>query len=141
MSDTEGPVKWAVGAVKALSLGNLLTLAILAVIAIPGYFSWKFMTDEAFRHEFMSTTRVVAADVPCQVVQGNLGGADRITVLSAYELKDDIEHMIALRTTKLVPTADYAKLCEMARKEVNQIKYAIEVEWEKDNTTGAKGPH
>ena len=41
--------------VRSLNLTNVLIVALLVIVAVPSYFAYRFMTDAAFRGEFMSS--------------------------------------------------------------------------------------
>ena len=71
---------------RGLTLQNILTLGLLAAVLAPSWFAWRFMQDEKFRHEFMSTYRTVEADVPCQVVLASVvGQVDRFNIAVSYQ--------------------------------------------------------
>jgi len=113
--------------VRGLTVQNMLTLAILVLIAIPSYFAYVFMTDPSFRHEFMSTAHVIDMEVPCLVISGNVVGlGDKWTVAVGYESRGQMEHMIAIRSPGTSPNITEARTaCEIAHTEANMLKGAL----------------
>jgi hypothetical protein len=47
-------LKW-LGAVKDLSLGNVLVIALLAIIAVPVYIIYRALDNDALMDRFLST--------------------------------------------------------------------------------------
>jgi hypothetical protein len=113
--------------VRGLTIQNVLTVGILVLIAIPSYFAYIFLTDPAFRHEFMSTAHVVDMEVPCLVIAGNVVGlGDKWTVAVGYENRGQMEHMVAIRSPGSSPsTLEARTACEIAHTESNILKSAI----------------
>ena len=50
-------VERLVGIARGLNLTAILMIALLLMMAVPTYFAWRFLTDEAFRREFMQGGR------------------------------------------------------------------------------------
>lgn len=123
-----GVADWALRALRSLTLQNLIMLGILVAIAVPSYFAWKFLTDAPFRHEFMSTATLVDADVPCEVVRGNLGGqvGDRHTMLLVYKTANRLDYLIALRSATLLTPSEIQTACRLAHDQADLILNAIE---------------
>jgi len=112
---------------QSLTLQNVLVMCILVVLAIPSYFAWLFMTDAAFRHEFMSSARVIEADVPCLVVNGHVTGlaTDLNSVSVGYETRAQMEHLIAIRMPGTMSNVEIKTACEIAHADANMIRAAI----------------
>ena len=71
-------MKW-LGAVKGLSLGNVLVIALLAVIAVPVYVIYRAIDNDALMDRFLSTYEEVSSqNVGCTLrhVQAR-GGPDQ----------------------------------------------------------------
>lgn len=112
--------------VRSLTINNVLIFGILVAISIPAYFAWLFLTDDQFRHEFMSTTRVVLADVPCAVYEGNIAGqGERISVVSAYGWEGRVEHLIAFRAAPPVDPSQIKTLCEDLHADIRLLRAAV----------------
>ena len=119
-----GMAQWAVNVVRALSLQNLLTLALLVVIGVPTYFAYLFLTDVRFRHDFMTETRIVDADVPCLVIAGNVssGGGERFASGNSYDIRDRVEYLIVLRTPSALTDQQLRDLCDKAHVETDIMR-------------------
>lgn len=134
---------WAVDVLRSLSFNNVLTMGILAVVAVPSYFAWKFMTDTAFRHEFMTTARIVEdAGVPCQVVMGNLAGehgGDRISIFVEYGRHGLFTYLVSLRSIGMIAQNDIIEGCNAAKEQAELMKWAVDEKAQLDReTTRAK---
>jgi len=125
-----------VGVLRSLSIQNVLTMGVLAVVAVPSYFAWRFMTDTSFRHEFMSTARVrVDAGVPCQVIVGNLAGehgGDRYSIFVEYRRIGQFEYLISLRSGGVLSDAEISAACNEAHAQVALIQNAADEKAELD---------
>jgi hypothetical protein len=77
-------LKW-LGAVQGLTLGNVLVLALLAVIAVPVYVIYRALGDEKIMDRLMSTYEVIDSRQGCAVrhVQER-GGPDLWGVSSGF---------------------------------------------------------
>lgn len=112
--------------VRGLTIQNVLTLGILCIIAVPAYFAYLFMSDDEFRREFMASSKVVDAQVPCLVIQGNVGGGgDRVVVTTAYALVGRLEHHIATRSPGLMTDTEIKDACDVVHEEARLIKIAL----------------
>jgi hypothetical protein len=102
----------------SLSIQNVLIIALLIMIAAPSFFAWRFMTDEMFRHEFMSTTRIVDMNVPCLVVIGNISGqGSRMAVASSFLNAGHLEHLVSIRSLAVMGEDEVRPVCAMAQDE------------------------
>jgi hypothetical protein len=124
--DRLGVAQWAVDIVRGLTIQNILTMGLLLVVAVPAYFSWRFLHDTDFRHEFMSTSRFLEMNVPCLVIQGNIAGqGERISVAVAFELRGRMEHMVVIRAPGMLSDQEIQTACALAHDDANLIKAAI----------------
>jgi hypothetical protein len=138
-----------VNVLRSLSLNNVLTMGVLAVVAVPSYFAWKFMTDTQFRHEFMSTARVVQdAGVPCQVILGNLAGehgGDRYSIFVEYRRLGPYVYLVSIRSGGLLSQSEIVEACNIARAQADLITWAQdqkdEIRREMDRGKPAQGAH
>jgi hypothetical protein len=72
-----GKLERAAGVVKGLTLGNVLVIALLVVIAVPVYIVWKAVGDDKLMDRLMSTYEEIDQDSGCALrhVQAR-GGPD-----------------------------------------------------------------
>lgn len=119
------PIEWAAKIVRELTLQNVLILTILMLVGIPSYFAYRFMADSAFRHEFMQTSAIINAQVPCLVIRGNLSGQDRYSIGSSYKIEDRMEFLISIRSPGVLGDKEVADLCDKARGEAQFMLRAI----------------
>lgn len=105
---------WAVGVLRSLTLQNILILALLALVAIPSYAAYKFLTDASFRSEFVDHVRLVDADVPCLVYEGQLAGQqERTYVFVGYAFDGRLERVIGVRTSQgILTVAQLGPVCD-----------------------------
>lgn len=81
-----GLVEGAANVVKGLTLQNVLIIALLVVIALPAYVTWKALGDDALMDRFMSTYEEVSSqNVGCAVrhVQAR-GGPDQWGISTGF---------------------------------------------------------
>jgi hypothetical protein len=81
-----GMVEGAANIVKGLSLNNVLTIALLAVIAVPVYVIYRALDDDKLMDRFMSTYEEVSnQNVPCAMrhVQAR-GGPDEWGISTGF---------------------------------------------------------
>ena len=106
------------------------------MVAVPSYFAWKFMTDTTFRHEFMTTARVVTdAGVPCQVILGNLAGehgGDRYSIFVEYDRHDPFTYLVSLRSTGMLNQSEIVEGCTLARAQAELVEGANDQKAEVD---------
>jgi hypothetical protein len=121
-SGRAGIAEWAVSALRSLTIQNILTLALLAAVGVPAYFAWRFMSDPAFRHEFMNTAVIVDAQVPCVVVVGNLNGrGDRYMIGNSYKIDDRFEYLVFIRSPGVLGDREIGEVCRKAHAETDMI--------------------
>lgn len=124
--DRTGMANWAVDILRSLTIQNVLTLGMLAVIAVPSYFAWRFMTDGDFRHEFMSTSKIVDMGVPCLVVIGSQQGqSERYTVAVSYAVVNRLEYLVAARSPGLLSNAEVQKVCGLVHDDGDLMEAAV----------------
>ena len=63
-------VERLVGIARGLNLTAILMIALLLMMAVPTYFAWRFLTDEAFRREFMQGGRAPHRSCPLHRARG-----------------------------------------------------------------------
>ena len=94
-----GLVERTTKVLRSLTLQNVLVMGILVCIAAPSWFAYKFMSDPAFRHEFMNTARTIDMKVPCQAMLGDVSGqGDRFLVYVTYGVRARMEHVVGIRS-------------------------------------------
>lgn len=119
--------KWAVDVVRSLSLQNLMAFAMLVMIAAPAWFSWRFMNDAEFRHEFLSSSEILNMEVPCLVIRSNRLGdeGDRYTVGTQYDTRNRMEFMIAIRSYGVLSDQEVTTACGKVHEHANMIRLLI----------------
>jgi hypothetical protein len=118
-----GKLERAMEMVKTLNLTNILILALIVIIMVPTYFAYRFIADEDFRREFMSTAIVLERHVPCVVLEGHkYGGIKRHSVLAVYGIDDRFEKLIGLRSPGPMDADEINALCKRVAELANQLK-------------------
>jgi hypothetical protein len=113
MMPDEGKLERAFGVVKSMNLTNVLIIALLVILAIPAYFAYRFMSDVAFRREFMSSAVILDMHAPCIVLEGHRYGSQaRHSVFIVYGLDGRNEKLLGLRAPGAVTDPDLTELCK-----------------------------
>jgi len=108
----EGLLERAFGVIRSLNITNILIFALLVVISIPAYFAYQFMTDVAFRREFMSSAVILDQHAPCIVLEGHRYGSQaRHSVFVVYGLDGRMEKLIGLRAPEALNGVELTSLC------------------------------
>jgi hypothetical protein len=95
----------------------------MVLIAIPAYFAYRFMTDVAFRREFMSSAIILDMHAPCIVLEGHRYGAQaRHSVFIVYGLDGRNEKLLGLRAPGEVSGPELTGLCSRVTELAEQIK-------------------
>jgi len=107
-------VNWLTTQLHSVTLGNVLTLALLSVVTIPSYGAYRFLTDEKFRHELVGHIRQLDLNLPCLVYSGSVvGQIDRTYILVSYAHEGRFEKVIGMRTQQgILPEAQIVGACE-----------------------------
>lgn len=114
--EADGKLERAFGVVRSMSLTNVLILALIVVIAVPAYFAYRFMSDAAFRREFMTSAIILEQHVPCVVLEGTrYGSQSRHSVFIVYGLDGRNEKLLGLRAPDTVTDADLTGMCQRLR--------------------------
>ena len=109
----DGKLERAFGVIRTLNMTNVLIVALLVVIAIPAYFAYRFMSDVAFRREFMSSAVILDVHAPCIVLEGHRYGSQaRHSVFIVYGLDGRNEKLLGLRAPGSVTDPDLTELCK-----------------------------
>jgi len=105
--------------IDRLSIRNALVLALVVAIAIPAVFMWRFLSDEKFRHEFISSVEVIDMKVPCIVARTRLPGDQyRYLIGSIYEIRGRMEYGIVVRSPGLLSDNEVVQACASVHEEV-----------------------
>jgi hypothetical protein len=108
-----GVVERAFNVIRTLNLTNILILALIVVIAVPAYFAYRFMTDIAFRREFMSSAVIMDQHAPCVVLEGHRYGSQaRHSVFVVYGLDGRMEKLLGLRAPNTLEGDELTDLCK-----------------------------
>lgn len=122
----EGRVERAFGVIKSLNLTNILIFALLVVISIPAYFAYRFMSDVAFRREFMTSAIILEQHAPCIVLEGaRYGSQTRHSVFIVYGLDGRNEKLIGLRAPEALNGVELTELCKRVTTladEINELR-------------------
>jgi hypothetical protein len=117
-----GVLERAFSVVRTFSLTNVLILFLIVVIAIPAYFAYRFMSDAAFRREFMTSAIILEQHVPCLVLEGTrYGSQTRHSVFIVYGLDDRNEKLLGLRAPEVVNDAGLTAMCQRLRTLAEEI--------------------
>lgn len=113
--------------VRALTLQNVLLLALLVLIGLPVFLIYRLGNDRSLREQFLSSIRVVdGLGVPCLVVASNMAGQpERLTVGVSFESDGRIEFDIVARSPGVLSGQEIATACEQARKYRDIMRKAL----------------
>jgi len=119
----EGRVEKALNYIRTMSLTNVLIVLLIVLIAIPAYFSYRFMSDVAFRREFMSSAIILDLHAPCIVLEGTrYGSQTRHSVFIVYGLDGRNEKLLGLRAPGSMSGNELTELCERVTTLADEIK-------------------
>jgi hypothetical protein len=82
----QGPDKYVswLGAIKGLSLGNVLVIALLAIIAVPVYVIYRALDDKDLLDRFLSTySELSSQNVPCALRHVQARGGPQLWGISS----------------------------------------------------------
>lgn len=127
MPQEGGMLERAFGVVKSLNITNVLIFALIVIVGIPAYFAYRFIADEDFRREFMSTAIVLERHTPCVVLEGHkYGGIKRHSVLVVYGYEDDrFEKLIGLRSPEPMSFDEIKGMCAKVSAMAERLKDGI----------------
>jgi len=121
--ENKGILERTVGAVKAVTITNILVFALIVVIAIPAYFAYRFIADTDFRREFMDTAIILERHVPCVVLEGHKWGANkRHSVLAVYGLDGRSEKLIGMRSPEPMSPDEINEMCKKVALMADELK-------------------
>jgi hypothetical protein len=88
------------GAVKGLTVSNVLVIAMLAVVAIPVYFIWKALNDQALLDRFLSAYSVTNVEgLPCRVIKARERGEHYTwAVITGFAFEGDSRWSVGVTT-------------------------------------------
>lgn len=116
----------AFGVIKTLNIANILIFALVVVIGIPAYFAYRFIADEDFRREFMSTAIILERHTPCVVLEGHkYGGIKRHSVLIVYGFEDRFENLIGLRSPEPMSYEEINAMCKKVEALANRLREGL----------------
>jgi hypothetical protein len=111
------------GIVRQTSLTNILMVALLVVIAVPAYFSYRFMTDEELRRELLSRAVIVDKHVPCIVLEAHrFGSADRHTIGVVYGIDGRLEKVVGVRAPGTLSDSEIDEACQKVLATAERLK-------------------
>ena len=116
----------AFGVIKTLNVTNILIFALLVVIGIPAYFAYRFIADEDFRREFMSTAIILDKHNPCVVLEGHkYGGIKRHSVLVVYGFEGRFERLVGLRSPEPMSYEEINAMCQKAEAIAERLRAGL----------------
>jgi hypothetical protein len=119
----EGKVEKALNYIRTMSMTNVLIVFLIVMIAIPAYFAYRFMSDIAFRREFMSSAIILDLHAPCIVLEGTrYGSQTRHSVFIVYGLDGRNEKLLGLRAPGSMSGHELTELCERVTTLAEEIK-------------------
>lgn len=113
------------GVARTLTVTNVLILALMALVAIPTYAGYRFLTDQEFRREFLLKAELLEAGVPCLVLRvSGPGRAPRYSIASAYALDQEhqFEKVVGVRSSGDLSDAEIAAACRDVVAVANRLK-------------------
>jgi hypothetical protein len=126
MQEGGGVLERAFNVIKTLNVTNILIFALIVVIGIPAYFAYRFIADEDFRREFMSTAIILERYPPCIVLEGHkYGGIKRHSVLVVYGFEGRFEKLIGLRSPEPMSFDEIQEMCKRAAALGERLKEGI----------------
>jgi len=114
----EGRLAAAASVVKGLSLNNVLTIALLVVIAIPAYFAYKLLNDPVVMNRLLSSYR----EYPNQISGCTMrevkerGGPDMWSVSTGFAFHGSARWYIAVAMTAKPSDEEVASHCETLKR-------------------------
>lgn len=113
------------GMTRTMTITNVLILALIALVAIPTYAGYRFLTDEEFRREFLVKGELIDAKVPCVVLRASgPGRVTRYTIGSAYAIDQQrrLDRIVAVRSAGNLSDAEIAAACQDVVAAANRLK-------------------
>ena len=111
-----------VNIVRSLTLTNILMIALLVVIAVPAYFAYRFMTDEAFRRDFGTHAAVLEKNVVCDVFEGQTYGAKtHQSVLIIFGVDGRLEKVVGVRALGKLTDQEIDAACQKVQAMVEKL--------------------
>jgi hypothetical protein len=94
----DGRILSWLGAVKGLTVTNVLVIAMLVVVAIPAYFVWKALNDQVLLDRFLSNYRELSAqNVACAIREAKYrGGATQWSISTGFAIAGRDRYVVAV---------------------------------------------
>lgn len=94
----EGKVVGLINAAKGLTLTNAVVIIMLVIVAIPAYFVWRALNDEAILDRFFSNFREISSqNVGCAVREAKFRGGNPIwVVFTGFAFQGGDRYIIAV---------------------------------------------
>ena len=115
-------VGW-LNAIKGLSLGNVLVIALLAIVAVPVYVIYRALGDDALLDRFMSTyeeTTSQQAGCTLRHVQAR-GGPDMWGISTGFAFQGEDRWMVSVVTPRQPSNEEFASNCEALKLIVDKM--------------------
>jgi hypothetical protein len=115
MNGRAGLVERLLAQTRAMTFTNVLILALIAMVALPSYGAYRFVTDEGFRREFLVRADLVDVKIPCLVLRtSGPGRATRFTVgvLWGYDPARRMEWLTGLRSAGELSGTEMTTVCQ-----------------------------
>jgi hypothetical protein len=121
-------IERTVNSLRNLTLTNVLVLALCALVAVPSYAAYRFLTDRDFRREFVTRARLIETPpTPCIVLETALpGAAKRVTLGVVYgiDASRGLERIAAIRSVGPLSDSDIVATCRDVIAMANTLKNA-----------------
>jgi len=120
-----GIVERLLGTARSMTFTNVLILALIAMVAIPTYAGYRFLSDPELRREFLVRAEILEANLPCIVLRIKGGGRPtRYSVGSVYALDTarQMERFVGLRSNGDLSAADLAAACQDVVATANRLR-------------------
>ena len=108
-----------------MTFTNVLILALIAMVAIPTYAGYRFLSDPELRREFLVRAELLEANLPCVVLRIKGGGRPtRYSIATIYALDTvrQMERIVGLRSNGDLSAADIAAACQDVIATANRLK-------------------
>jgi hypothetical protein len=112
-----GRLAAAAGIVKGLTLGNVLVIALLVVIAIPAYLAYKMLNDPAVMDRLMSSYKELPNGSGCILREvKERGGPDQWAISTGFAFRGADRWYVAVGLTHAPSEQELTSHCEALKR-------------------------
>lgn len=122
----DGLVERAAAILAALTLKNVLIVALLAAVIVPAYVVWRYLDDEKLRREWDSSIEEVAnMPVSCQVFRTVSHGRSHTHIGRQFYIDTDGEFFVVLSTQRPFDQALVVAACDRLAKYAHTLQETL----------------